>query len=196
MLKLQEKLKHKNIILASGSPRRQMLLQELGITFRVEVRKIQEVFPPTIGASKIAEFLSRQKALAFPDSDLSTNTILITADTVVRLENTVVEKPGNRPEAIRALQLLSGKKHIVTTGVCLRSSDRIESFSVDTEVFFKDLQQEEITYYIDNYKPFDKAGAYGIQEWIGYIGIEKINGSFYNVMGLPVKALYDALMAF
>lgn len=196
MIKLQEKLKDKNIVLASASPRRQMLLRELGLHFIVRVRKIQEDYPEGLEVKRIAEYLSKKKAMAFAEEELDQKTLLITADTVVWFNGTLVDKPKNRAGAIQALKQLSGRKHMVTTGVCLRSKDKTKSFSINTEVFFRNLDEEEIIYYVDNYKPFDKAGAYGIQEWIGYVGIEKINGSFYNVMGLPLKALYEALLEF
>jgi len=196
MMILKDKLKGKKIILASGSPRRQFLLKELGIEFDVEVRETEENHPPHLDARETVLYLSLLKSLAFDSSELNDNTLLITADTVVSVDEKLIGKPGSRDQAIKALQAISGKKHVVTTGVCLRSLAKTHQFFTETDVYFKKLSQEEIEYYVDHYHPYDKAGAYGIQEWIGYIGIEKINGSFYNVMGLPVKALYEELYSF
>jgi septum formation protein len=190
-----EKLRKYNIILASASPRRQDLLKHLGLPFKVEVRPVDEnKFESEMTAEDVALLLSRRKANAFLREDLTNNQLLITADTVVCLEGEILGKPGNRHEAIDILNKLSGKKHEVITGVCIRTLQKETNFSVSTSVYFKKLRQEEIEYYVDHFKPYDKAGAYGIQEWIGYIGIEKIEGSFYNVMGLPVLRLYEELM--
>ncbi len=194
---LKEKLHTNKIILASQSPRRKELLKKLGIDFIIKTREINESYPPGLVKEEIPLYLCRQKANEFDESEIEKNTILITADTIVWLDgNKVLGKPIDKIEAVQTLKELSGKKHEVITGVCLRSLDKITTFHISTEVFFKVLSNEEIDYYIDTCKPYDKAGAYGIQEWIGYIGIEKINGSFNNVVGLPVKALYDALMEF
>jgi septum formation protein len=192
-----EKLKKYNIILASASPRRQDLLKHLGIPFKVEVRPVDENnFGSEMSAEEVALTLSRKKANAFKREDMANDQLLITADTVVCLENELLGKPANRQEAVDILLKLSGKKHEVITGVCIRTLERETNFSVSTSVYFKKLRKDEIDYYVDHFKPYDKAGAYGIQEWIGYIGIEKIEGSFYNVMGLPVLRLYEELMNF
>ena len=183
------------IILASKSPRRQQLLKELGVDFVIKTKDIEEVYPPHLKKEAVALFLSELKANAFK-KDINENEIVITSDTIVCLDNEIIGKPTNRANAIEMLEKLSGKRHEVITAVTLFSNKKQISFSVCTEVFFKTLSMEEITYYIDNYKPYDKAGSYGIQEWIGYIGIEKIIGSYFNVMGFPVKEVYDALIKF
>lgn len=191
-----EGLKKYHIVLASGSPRRQDLLKQVGLEFEVMVRPVMEVYPADIGADRIASHLSAIKADAFEKAFFRENTLLITADTIVCLGDEVLGKPSGRTEAIQTLELLSGKMHRVITGVSLRSRNKSLDFSVNTNVFFKHLQKQEIEYYVDNYEPFDKAGAYGIQEWIGLVGVEKIEGSFYNVMGLPVLRLYEELIRF
>lgn len=189
-------LKKYNIILASGSPRRQDLLEQLGLDFEVIVRPVVEDYPHDIEVDQIACFLSARKADAFEASFYTENTLLIAADTIVCLGNQVMGKPSGRDHAIETLENLSGKMHRVISGVSIRSRDKALDFSVSTNVFFKPLRKQEIEYYIDQYKPFDKAGAYGIQEWIGLVGVEKIEGSFYNVMGLPVLRLYEELLKF
>jgi len=186
----------KNIILGSKSPRRKFLLEKLDIPFEVQSKDVDEDYPDDIKGIDIALYLSEKKAEAFKKDLLSPDTILITADTVVWLDGQVLGKPADAQEAFSTLRALSGRKHQVITGVCLSSSGKQKSFFVSTDVYFKELSDAEINYYIDYYKPYDKAGAYGIQEWIGYIGIERIEGSFYNVMGLPVQALYDELLIF
>lgn len=183
------------IILASKSPRRQYLLKELGITFEVHTKEVDESFPPELKAQEIPLYLCQKKADAFQE-ELTDNTIVITADTIVWVEGQVLNKPENFEDAVRMLQLLSGKMHEVFTGVCLRSKNKTRSFYAVTKVYFKNLSQEEIEFYINNYKPYDKAGAYGAQEFIGYIAIEKIEGTYFNVMGLPLKELYDNLLEF
>lgn len=185
-----------HFILASKSPRRQMLLKELNLDFEIEVRPTDESHPPHLQGEEIVLYISKKKAEAFDPSSLSDKTIVITADTVVWLNGESLAKPANEDEAIQMLTKLSGNKHTVYTGVCLLTHDRLHSFYVGTDVFFKTLSMEEILYYVTKYKPFDKAGAYGIQEWIGYIGIERIEGSYYNVMGLPVQRLYCELKQF
>lgn len=184
------------IILASASPRRQELLRHLEMPFEVEVRPVKEDFPQGMDAEEVALLLSKHKADAFSTEELERDKLIITADTVVCIGDEMLGKPGSRDEAINMLQRLSGKKHRVVTGVTIRSAGRQVNFAVGTDVYFKDLRTEEIHYYVDNYKPYDKAGAYGIQEWIGYVGIERIEGSFYNVMGLPVLRLYEELRKF
>jgi septum formation protein len=191
------KLEKYDIILASASPRRQELLTYLGLDFRVEVRPVDEdSFGAGMSAEEVALLLSKRKADAFSRDELLGDKLLITADTVVCLNGEILGKPGNREEGISMLRRLSSRMHQVITGVDIRTTERDTNFSVSTNVYFKELRQEEIEYYIDHFKPYDKAGAYGIQEWIGYIGIEKIEGSFYNVMGLPVLRLYEELLKF
>jgi len=190
------KFKHQDIILGSKSPRRKYLLEMLNIPFKVQAKEIDEDYPEHLHKEEIPVYLSEKKAKAYEPGFFQDNTILITADTIVWLEDHVLGKPADKEDAQTTLRALSGKKHQVITGVCFRSKDKRKSFWVSTDVYFKDLSDEEINYYIEHYKPFDKAGAYAIQEWIGYIGIDRIDGSFYNVMGLPVKALYDELLIF
>lgn len=183
------------IILASGSPRRHQLMRDAGFDFEVRLKSIEEIYPETLPAEEIPEYLSCLKASAFR-SELTKDELLVTADTIVCLGAKTLGKPHNRENAIEMLHQLSGQKHRVVTGVCLTTVEKQQTFSVFTDVYFKELTEEEIVYYVDHYKPFDKAGAYGIQEWIGYIGIERIDGSFYNVMGLPVQKLYETLKNF
>lgn len=184
-----------NYILASKSPRRQELLQILGMKFSVKVRDAEENFPEGSSKCEIPEFLARLKSQPFLP-DLRENDLLITADTIVFLEGEVLGKPGNYQEAEKMLKKLSGKEHQVISGVCLTSHNKQISFHAETNVQFKNLNSAEIRYYINNFQPFDKAGAYGIQEWIGLIGINHIEGSFYNVMGLPIQQLYEEILIF
>lgn len=190
-----EKLKKYKLILASKSPRRQYLLKELGLDFEVYTKETDESFPQSLKAQEIPLYLCRKKADAF-DKELTDNTIVITADTIVWIEGQVLNKPENFNDAVRMLKLLSGKKHQVYTGVCLKSKYKTKTLYAQTDVYFKELSQEEIEYYIINFNPYDKAGAYGAQEWIGYIAVEKIAGSYFNVMGLPVREVYEELMMF
>ena len=190
-----EDLKKYHLILASKSPRRQYLLNELGLDFQVRTKEVDESFPPNLKAQDIPLYLCRKKADAF-DEELNDNTIVITADTIVWIEDQVLNKPENFDDAVRMLQLLSGKMHEVYTGVCLKSKHKTKSFYALTQVYFKTLSQQEIEFYINNFNPYDKAGAYGAQEWIGYIAVEKIEGSYFNVMGLPVRELYEELLRF
>jgi septum formation protein len=187
--------KRYKFILASKSPRRQFLLKDLGLNFEVHTKDVDESFDPGLKAQEIPLYLCNKKAEAF-DSDIDENTIVITADTIVWINGQVLNKPENAEDAKRMLRMLSGKKHEVYTGVCLRSKNKSKSFYALTSVYFKQLKEEEIEYYISNYHPFDKAGAYGAQEWIGYIAVEKIEGSYFNVMGLPLKELYEELLSF
>jgi septum formation protein len=187
--------KNWNIILASQSPRRKQLLEELGYTFTQKSKNTDESFPNDLPKEEIASYLSRKKAAAFTN-EIKEGDLLIASDTVVLLENHILEKPTNEDDAFRMINELSGKTHQVITGVCLKSIHQEVSFSVTTKVVFKELKDDEIWFYIEKYKPFDKAGAYGIQEWIGQIGVEKIEGSFYNVMGFPSKEVYEAIEAF
>ncbi|MDB4533736.1 Maf family nucleotide pyrophosphatase [Vicingaceae bacterium] len=184
-----------NIILASKSPRRQNLLKELGFEFEIKTKEIEEIYPPELEREDVAVFLSKLKASAFI-SDLKENDLVLTSDTIVCLNDEIIGKPTDRSDSIKMLGKLSGNKHEVITAVTLTSVDKQHTFYDVTEVYFKELSSEEIEYYVDNYKPFDKAGSYGIQEWIGYVGIEKINGSYFNVMGLPVKRVYDEILKF
>lgn len=183
------------IILASGSPRRHQLMRDAGFDFEVRLKSTEEIYPADLSPEQIPEYLSRLKAAAFKE-DLQADELLVTADTIVCLGAKVLGKPENREHAIEMLQRLSGQKHTVVTGVCLTTTLKQQTFSAFTDVYFKVLTEDEIIYYIDRYRPFDKAGAYGIQEWIGYVGIERIDGSFYNVMGLPVQKLYETLKSF
>lgn len=191
-----EELGKYQIILGSQSPRRQYLLKELGIKFDVKLKQmVEEVYPENLTREEIPLYLARIKAEAF-DDELNENMIVITADTIVWKDGQVLQKPNDEKEAFDILKSLSGSMHQVYTGVCIRSVNQKSSFSSRTDVYFKDLTDKEIWYYIDKYEPFDKAGSYGIQEWLGYIGVEKIDGSFFNVMGLPVQKLYVELKKF
>lgn len=184
-----------SIILASQSPRRKDLLTQLGYSFRQLSKEVDESFSNDMPVEQVAEYLSQKKALAY-ETELEENDLLITSDTVVIVNQSILNKPEYPEEARAMLLKLSGKTHTVISGVCLKSLHKTTSFSVATTVYFKALKNEEIEHYIHHYKPFDKAGAYGIQEWIGFIGVEKIEGSFYNVMGLPLKELYEAIESF
>ena len=190
---LADKLKKYRVILASGSPRRQELLKGLGIDFEVLVPDVEETYPSSLRQHEIALYLSQLKAASFHDDLFCGNCLVITADTIVWLEDRVLPKPGSREEAVSILRQLSGKAHDVITGVTLRTATGRHSFFSDTRVYFRELAMEEIGYYVDRYKPYDKAGAYGIQEWIGYAGIERIEGCYFNVVGLPVQMLYREL---
>lgn len=193
---LHDKLKSYRLILASQSPRRRQLLSEAGIAFTLAERfECEESFPSLLPAREVAEYLSLLKSEAYPQP-LAEGDILLTADTVVIAADRILGKPADRDEAVAMIRSLSGCEHEVITGVTLRTIDRKRSFSASSKVFFRHLSDEEIDYYIDTYRPYDKAGAYGIQEWIGYVGIERIEGSFYNVMGLPVQRLYCELNEF
>ncbi|OEK05256.1 Maf family nucleotide pyrophosphatase [Roseivirga misakiensis] len=183
-----------HIILASKSPRRQELLRSLGLDFEVQVKSIDESFPPNTPALKVAEFIAQKKSEAF--GPLNKDVLLITSDTVVIADGKILGKPKDSSEAFAMISSLSGNTHSVATGVCLRTTDKVDSFTSVTSVSFDALEDQEILHYINTYMPFDKAGSYGIQEWIGMIGINKIEGDFYNVMGLPLNALYKRLKAF
>lgn len=184
-----------NIILASQSPRRKQLLEQLGYSFTQKSKDTDEDFSAEMPQREVAEYLSNKKAAAF-EKEIQPNDLIIASDTIVLIENEILNKPKDHREAFEMISKLSGKQHEVITGVCLKSAKKIVSFSVTTAVFFKKLKEEEINYYINQYKPFDKAGAYGIQEWIGLIGVDKIEGSFYNVMGFPAKLVYEAIEKF
>ncbi|MCT4636475.1 MAG: Maf family nucleotide pyrophosphatase [Bacteroidales bacterium] len=184
-----------NIVLASQSPRRKELLKLVGLTFNVKCGpEFDEVFPDDMSAEKVPLFLAECKSDNF--GELSDRDILITSDTVVAIDGNVLGKPENREDAIRMIKSLSGRNHQVHTGVYLRAEGKQKGFLSTTNVFFRELTNSEIEYYVDEYKPYDKAGAYGIQEWIGAVGVEKIEGSYFNVMGLPVQQLYTELIKF
>lgn len=184
------------IILASNSPRRKELLGGLGIPFKVRVLDgIDESYPQDLPTKDIAGYISQKKAAAYRQS-IAADELIITADTIVILGEKVMGKPKDAGEAVEMLHELSGKTHQVITGVCLTTREKQVCFSVETDVTFKTLSDSEITYYIDHYHPFDKAGAYGIQEWIGHVGVTGMNGSYFNVMGLPVQRIYEALKDF
>lgn len=191
---LSQKLKSYNLILASSSPRRKTLLEDLGVDFKVKkLKNVDESIPAGIDKVKAAEYLALLKAKSLL---IKKGEIYITADTIVCLDKLILNKPENYNEALKMLNILSGKVHEVITAVCIRSSLNTKTFISSTRVWFKNLNIEEINYYIKTFKPFDKAGGYGIQEWIGYIGVEKIEGSYFNVMGLPVQRLYIELQKF
>lgn len=182
------------IILASNSPRRKELLSALGINFEVKSSLGEETYPDRLNSFEVAEFLAIQKANWF--QDFSNNELYITADTIVLLDDRVLGKPNDGKEAFKTLKSLSGNSHKVITAFCIKSKNKVVSQSVVTKVFFKDLTDDQINFYIEKYKPFDKAGSYGIQEWIGMIGIEKIEGSYFNVVGLPTHELFAELAVF
>jgi len=190
-----EHLKSYRIILGSQSPRRQSLLKELGLRYDVLVLDVEEIFPGDLAAEKVPLYLAELKSEAYKEK-LKENEIIITADTTVILDSKVINKPVDRDDALNMLRQLSGQKHTVVTGVVVLSKSKKTDFSEKTDVYFKPLTEEEINYYVNHYSPFDKAGSYGIQEWLGYIGIEKIDGCYYNVMGLPLSRLYKVLSAF
>lgn len=183
----------KNIILGSGSPRRKELLAGLGWNFEIKKADIEELYPDNLDASEVAEFLANLKSDAF---QIEENDLLITSDTVVVLNSQVIEKPQNRSHAIEMLQRLSGNTHTVYSAVCMRTMSKRLSFTDSTEVVFNELTLDEIEFYVDKYQPYDKAGAYGIQEWIGYVAVKYIRGSFYTVMGLPIGRVYAAIEDF
>ena len=180
-------------VLASNSPRRKELLAGLGLDFQVRVIPgIDESYPASLPASQVAQFIAEKKAQTYRAS-MAPDELIITADTVVIVGSDILGKPKNEADAERMLRQLSGRTHQVTTGVCLTSATSQRSFSVTTDVTFKELTHDEIRHYVSHYRPFDKAGAYGIQEWIGYIGVTGLHGSYYNVMGLPVQRIYTEL---
>lgn len=184
------------IVLGSNSPRRRELLAGLDIDFEVQVIPgIDESFPDTLPAFDVPVYIARKKAEAYIPS-MPADELLITADTIVWTFGEILGKPKDREDAIAMLRKLSGRVHEVITGVCITTKEKMISFSASSAVSFARLDEEEIVYYVDKYRPFDKAGSYGIQEWIGYVAVEAINGSFYNVMGLPVRLLYQELKKF
>lgn len=188
-------MQHKNLILASKSPRRKQLLEMAGIPFTIRTKDVEEDYPADLPVMEVAPFLARKKAQACRDFIVG-NEILLSADSVVIQAGTIYEKPADRADAKRILAILSGKMHTVVTGVCLLSQDKESVFAGHSRVFFDELSEAEIDYYIDTYKPYDKAGAYAIQEWIGLCKINKIEGTYANIMGLPVDLVYKELGAF
>ncbi len=182
------------IILASTSPRRQYLMKEAGFQFTIEKPEGDESFPPTMPVTEVPMFLAAKKAKTFQSK--LTNEIVVASDTVVILDGVIMNKPADRKEAIKMLTDLSGATHTVITAVCLLSKDKMDLFDDRTEVTFVELAPSEIEYYIDNHQPFDKAGAYGAQDWLGMVGIEKIHGSYFTVMGLPMHKVYEHLKRF
>jgi septum formation protein len=189
---LREKLKDYHVILASGSPRRQQFFKDLDIDFTIQVKEVEEVYPKELEGSEITDFLADLKSKAF--TNLSENEVLITSDTIVWLDGKALGKPTDELDAVAMLRALSGKKHEVITSISIKSNHFQKIINDTTIVSFNNITEEEINYYIKNYKPFDKAGSYGIQEWIGFIAINKIEGSYFNVVGLPVHKLYKELM--
>jgi septum formation protein len=185
-----------NFILASQSPRRQYLLSELGICYTILSHEIDELYPENLKRGEIALYLSALKADAFANEEIADNTILITADTIVWMDGECIGKPMDKDDAVRMLTRLSGNMHSVYTGVCLQANGKRRLFEVRTDVYFKPLLHQEIVHYVNEYKPLDKAGAYGIQEWIGYIGVSRIDGCYFNVMGLPLQRLYEEIGLF
>jgi septum formation protein len=192
---LHEKLKPLRLVLGSASPRRQQLLQGLGLTFQVRINEVEENFPVELQREQIPVYLAEKKSAAALDQ-LAEDELLITADTVVWLDGRVLNKPSDLNEAKQMLHQIAGKTHEVITAVCLRDIHKSHTFYVVSEVSFRALDDEMIGWYVNNYRPLDKAGAYGVQEWIGYVGVNDIKGSFFNVMGLPLHELYAELMAF
>jgi len=188
-------LKGRKIILASASPRRKQLLEGLDIPFELRLRDCDESVPATLDNEKVAIFLAKKKAAVYL-TDIAANEIIITSDTTVLKDHLLLNKPKDKEDAKRMLTTLSGSSHTVITGVCLSSEEKQICFDTRSVVKFKVLDSSEIDYYIAHYKPFDKAGSYGIQEWLGYIAIEKIEGSYFNIMGFPVHRIYEELKAF
>ena len=192
---IADQFKNYRLILASRSPRRQQLLRELGLKFEVVIKEYEEIYPESLSGEEIARFVAHEKAASFKD-DISDNEIVIAADTIVWCNNKVLGKPLDHDDATSILKEISGNTHEVITGVSLRSQTKELTFSESAKVTFETLTEEEISYYIDEYKPYDKAGAYGIQEWIGIIACSHIDGSYFNVVGLPVQRLYKELQRF
>ena len=190
---LKDKLNTINIILASGSPRRQQFFKEMDLHYTIRLKEIEEIYPDHLQAEEITNFFFFLKAKAF-ENELKENDVLVTSDTIVWLNNKALGKPKDYDDAFQMLQQLANKTHEVITSVCLKSIEKTEVFHCVTKVTFSDISDEAIGYYLDNYKPFDKAGSYGIQDWIGLIGISKIEGSYTNVVGLPTEMLFQKLM--
>jgi septum formation protein len=192
---LKEKLNKINIILASGSPRRKQFFKEMDLHYTIRLKEIEEVYPEHLKGAEITNFLAELKANAF-ENELEENDVLVTSDTIVWLNGKALGKPRDYDDAFKMLQQLANQTHEVITSVCLKSIDKIEIFHCVTKVTFADLSDEAIRYYLDNYQPFDKAGSYGIQDWIGLIGISNIEGSYTNVVGLPTEMLFHKLMQY
>lgn len=191
-----ENIKKYNVVLASKSPRRQELLKGVGLEFSVLTKDVDESYSSGMSVFDVAPFLSYKKAKAFDESELPENYMVITADTVVIVGDKILGKPKDYDDACNMLRQISGKKHSVVTGVTVRTKEKVMTLSATSKVSFEVLDEEEIRYYVDTYKPFDKAGSYGIQEWIGYIGVNSVEGSYFNVMGLPTQKLYKMLKTF
>lgn len=191
---LQNKLQHKRIILASGSPRRQQFFRELDIHFEIQLKEVDEVYPSHLQAEEITNYLAELKANAF--TDVSENEIIITSDTIVWFKNQALGKPKDYKDAFQMLQSLCGNMHEVITSVCFKTSAGNDVFFEKTKVYFKNLSDDALHYYLEKHKPFDKAGAYGIQDWIGLVGIEKIEGSYANVVGMPIDKVYEKLLEY
>ncbi len=189
---LKEQLKNYKIILASGSPRRQQFFKDLDLDFEIRIKEVEEVFPSALKAAEITDFLAELKAEVFEGS-LQINEILVTSDTIVWHKNKALGKPKNYEDAFLMLQSLSNDSHEVITSVCFKTQTKKETFHEMTKVTFNKITDKAIHYYLENYKPYDKAGAYGIQEWLGFIAVSKIEGSYANVMGLPVDKVHDYL---
>ncbi len=192
---LNKKLEKYRIILGSGSPRRKAFLKELGLDFMVKSIDVEEIYPNYLHGNEITGFLAQLKADAFTD-ELQVNDILITADTIVRLNGKILGKPKDNSDAKNMLAKLSNQQHEVITSICIKTIEKSIIINDTTTVYFDELTPEVIEFYIDKYKPFDKAGSYGIQEWLGYIGVKKIEGSFFNVMGFPVHKFYKEMLKF
>lgn len=192
---LRDKFKNHKIILASGSPRRQQFLKDLDLDFEIRLKEVEEIYPEGLEAEEITNFLAELKANAF-EGELKENDLLITSDTIVWFDNKALGKPKNYDDAFQILKSLSGNTHDVITSVCIKTIENTDVFYELTTVTFNELSDEAIHYYLENYKPYDKAGAYGIQEWIGFIGVSRIEGSYANVMGLPVDKVYSYLTNF
>lgn len=191
-----KKIEEYNIILASKSPRRQELLKGIGLKFSVLTKDVDESFSRNISVFDVAPYLSIKKARSFEETELPENYMIITADTVVIANDMILGKPKDEDDARNMLRLLSGKKHSVVTGVTIRTKEKTKTFSATSKVSFDILDDEDIEYYVNSFKPFDKAGSYGIQEWIGYIAVNSVEGSYFNVMGLPTQKLYQMLKCF
>ncbi|MEO8534016.1 MAG: Maf-like protein [Flavobacterium sp.] len=189
---LKEKLKKYTLILASGSPRRQQFFKDLDLDFEIRLKDIEEIYPPELKAVEITDYLAELKANAF-EGELNPNEILVTSDTIVWHQDKALGKPKNAEEAFEMIKSMSNTTHEVFTSVCFKSSSASALINDVTKVTFKDLSDEEISYYIKNYKPYDKAGAYGIQEWFGFMAVTKVEGSYTNVMGLPTAKVYEYL---
>ena len=189
---LKNKLKKYTLILASGSPRRQQFFKDLDLDFEIRLKEIEEIYPPELKAEEITNYLAVLKASAF-EAELKPNEILVTSDTIVWHNNTALGKPKDEQDAFEILKSLSNTTHEVITSVCFKTNEKTDVLHEITKVTFNELSDESIRYYLENYKPYDKAGAYGIQEWIGFIGVTKIQGSYANVMGMPTDKVYEYL---